>query len=97
MKGKWNEWLPKIVSNPNWRQMWFLSALASLIWVCLASLIPDHHFKPVAVILTTVQTAVTFILRGGKFVLDRNAEIPDGPIVTPPVIPSGKIDPGPTL
>lgn len=90
MKGKWNEWLPRIVSNPNWRQGWFLASFLAFAWIGLAELIPDQYFKPTAIVLVWFQSLTTFIMRGGKYVVDRESEIPDGLLVTPPTIPSGK-------
>jgi hypothetical protein len=87
-KIKWNEVLPKIVSNPNWIQGWFVSGFFTTAWFCFAVLIPDHYFKPVAVVLVFFQTMVTYIMRAGKYVVDRNMEVPDN-IITPPAIPSG--------
>ena len=90
---RFTEWLPQFVSNPNWRGAWFVSGFFTLAWVLLASIIPDNYFKPVAVILTMVQTLITYIMRAGKYVIDRSLEIPDGVVVTPPNIPMGKVDP----
>ena len=90
MTGKFSEWLPKFVSNPNWRQAWFVSGLLTLTWIGLAQLIPDHYFKPVAVILVLFQSLITYIMRAGKYVTDRQSEIPDGFVVNMPAIPTGK-------
>jgi hypothetical protein len=91
---KFSEWLPQFVSNPNWRQAWFVSGFFSLAWIGLASLIPDHYFKPVAVIVVLIQSLILYIIRGGKYVVDRELEIPDGVVVTPPTIPTGKLPSG---
>jgi hypothetical protein len=89
-KWKFSEWLPKFVSNPNWRLGWFVSGFFTTLWAGLAYFIPDNYFKPTAVILMLFQNQLLYILRGGKYVVDRSLEIPDTPIVTLQPIPNGK-------
>lgn len=64
------------VTNINWRLLWYVNLILSTFWIGMAALVPDHWFKPIAVVLMAVQNAFLVAVRGGKYVTDRTIDPP---------------------
>jgi len=45
------------------------------LWLGLAAIVPEQWFKPIAVVLSAVQSAILFAARGTKYV-ESNTEPP---------------------
>jgi hypothetical protein len=64
-----------IVANVNWVKMWYVMGIILAIWLGLATIIPANTYKYVSVVLSALQTGITFAMRGGKYVVNRT-ELP---------------------
>ena len=62
----------------NWMKLWVVVAGTAVFWAGMAPLIPAKWHTPVLVILSSMQSGFTFIMRASKYVESRNEVPPPG-------------------
>lgn len=74
MKTKWFNNL----ESTNWVRLWWIIGILTALWLGLVTIIPAEWFRPVSVVLSAVQSALLFAIRGTKYVTTRTEPPPDG-------------------
>jgi len=65
----------KYLLTIKWVQLWWVVGIVGSLWLGLATVVPEQWFKPIAVVLSAVQSAILFAARGTKYV-ESNTEPP---------------------
>ena len=63
------------IESLNWPRLWLVVGTVAIVWGGIATLVPPRYHGPVMTVLSAVQAGITFAMRAGKYVQDRQ-EIP---------------------
>lgn len=59
----------------DWGRMALVVGTVAILWGGISALVPAKYHAPIMAVLTAVQSAITFAMRGSKYVAPRQ-EIP---------------------
>jgi hypothetical protein len=72
-----NNWFNSL-ENMNWTRLWWIVGILTAFWLGLVTIVPPVWFKPISVVLSSIQSALLFAARGTKYVTSRMDPPPDG-------------------
>ena len=67
------------VSNIDWTKMLMVVSAASVFWAGVASIVPQKYHTVVGTILSALIAAISFAMRGGKYVEKREDSAASAP------------------
>jgi hypothetical protein len=66
------------IGNVYWRRVWLTSLAVSVAWGAFATVVPQKYYIWVLALAGGTSIFTGILIRGVKFVQDRNLELPPG-------------------